>query len=55
MITKTCPCKKKKKKKKKKKNDFFLNIFAQNIDCGYVSELPRRGGSYEYHNICFGS
>ena len=27
--------------------DIFL-IFAQNIDCGYTLEPPRRGGSYEY-------
>ena len=30
-----------------KKNDIFL-IFAQNIDCGYTLEPPRRGGSNEY-------
>ena len=29
------------------KNDIFL-IFAQNIDCGYTLEPPRRGGSNEY-------
>ena len=28
-------------------------IFAQNIDCGYSLEPPRRGGSNEYHNLCF--
>ena len=27
--------------------DIFL-IFAQNIDCGYTLEPPRRGGSNEY-------
>ena len=27
--------------------DIFL-IFAQNIDCGYMLEPPRRGGSNEY-------
>ena len=27
--------------------DFFF-IFAQNIDCGYTLEPPRRGGSNEY-------
>ena len=42
--------------------DIFL-IFAQNIDCGYTLEPPRRGGSNEYpqaeavltstHNLCF--
>ena len=25
-----------------------LKIFAQNIDCGYTLELPRRGSSNEY-------
>ena len=30
-----------------KKIDIFL-IFAQNIDCGYMLEPPRRGGSKEY-------
>ena len=34
--------------------DIFL-IFAQNIDCGYSLEPPRRGGSNEYHNLCFQS
>ena len=29
-------------------------ISAQNIDCGYSLEPPRRGGSNEYHNLCFG-
>ena len=28
-------------------------ISAQNTDCGYSSEPPRRGGSNEYHNLCF--
>ena len=31
----------------KNKFDIF-NIFAQNIDCGYTLEPPRRGGSNEY-------
>ena len=45
-----------------KNSDIFL-IFAQNIDCGYTFEPPRRGGSNEYpqaeavltstHNLCF--
>ena len=26
---------------------------AQNIDCGYSLEPPRRGGSNEYHSLCF--
>ena len=29
----------------KKKTDFFFQISAQNIDCGYPLEPPRRGGS----------
>ena len=40
--------------------DFFLDknsdsfpISAQNIDCVYSLEPPRRGGSNEYHNLCF--
>ena len=28
-------------------------ISAPNIDCGYSLEPPRRGGSNEYHNLCF--
>ena len=28
--------------------DFFFLIFAQNIDCGYTLEPPRRGASNEY-------
>ena len=28
-------------------------ISAQNIDCGYPLEPPRRGGSNEYHNLYF--
>ena len=32
--------------------DIFL-IFAQNIDCGYTLELPRRGGSNEYPQSMF--
>ena len=31
---------------------FFL-IFVRNIDCGYTLEQSRRGGSNEYHNLCF--
>ena len=34
--------------------DIFL-IFAQNIDCGYTLEPPRRGGSYEYPQSMFWS
>ena len=34
--------------------DIFL-IFAQNIDCGYTLEPPRRGGSNEYPQAMFWS
>ena len=34
------------------KIDIFL-IFAQNIDCGYTLEPPRRGGSNEYPQSMF--
>ena len=36
------------KKKQKKKLWYFFFISAQNIDCGYSLEPPRRGGSNEY-------
>ena len=49
------------------KNSNIFQISAQNIDCGYSLEPPRRGGSNEYpqsmfwaeavltgtHNLCF--
>ena len=35
-----------------KTSDIF-QISAQNIDCWYSLEPPRRGGSNEYHNLCF--
>ena len=31
----------------------FFHISAQIIDCVYSLEPPRRGGSNEYHNLCF--
>ena len=34
--------------------DIFL-IFAQNINCGYTLEPPRRGGSNEYLQSMFRS
>ena len=34
--------------------DIFL-VFAQNIDCGYTLEPPRRGGSNEYPQSTFWS
>ena len=36
----------------KKKSDIF-HISAQNIDCGYSLEPPRRGGSNEYPHSMF--
>ena len=36
-----------------KKNSDMFHISAQNIDCGYSLELPRRGGSYEYPQSMF--
>ena len=30
------------------KNSVSFHISAQNIDCGYLLEPPRRGGSNEY-------
>ena len=33
----------------------FFPVSAQNIDCGYSLEPPRRGGSNEYHNLCLGA
>ena len=38
----------------RQKVDIFL-IFAQNIDCGYTLEPPRRGGSNEYPQSMFWS
>ena len=46
--------KKKKEKIFSRKRDIFL-IFAQNIDCGYTLEPPRRGGSNEYPQSMFRS
>ena len=45
---------KNRKKNQKKIFDIFL-IFAQNIDCGYTLEPPRRGGSNEYPQSMFWS
>ena len=36
-----------------KKNPDILHISAQNIDCGYSLEPPRRGGSNEYPQSMF--
>ena len=35
--------------------NFFLNILAQNINCGYTLEPPRRGGSNKYPQSMFWS
>ena len=35
------------------KNSDILHIYAQNIDCGYSLEPPRRGGSNEYPKSMF--
>ena len=32
---------------------YIFLIFAQNIDCGYTLEPPRRGGSNEYPQSMF--
>ena len=37
----------------KMKNSDIFHIFAQNIDCGYSLEPPRRGGSNEYPQYVF--
>ena len=33
------------------KNSDIFHISTQNIDCGYLLEPPRRGGSHENHNL----
>ena len=43
----------KKKGKFSDKNSDIFHISAQNINRGYSLEPPRRGGSNEYHNLCF--
>ena len=35
------------------KNSDIFHISAQNIDCGYLLEPPRRGGSNEYLQSMF--
>ena len=35
------------------KKSIFFYISAQNIDCGYSLEPPRRGGSNEYPQSMF--
>ena len=36
-----------------KKNSDIFQISPQNIDCGYLLELPRRGSSNEYPQSMF--
>ena len=43
-----------KKGKFSDENSDIFHIAAQNIDCGYSLEPPRRGGSNEYpQSMCF--
>ena len=42
-----------KNEKKSDKNSDIFHISAQNIDCGYSLEPPRRGGSNEYPQSMF--
>ena len=58
VITKTCLFKyienfTTKKGKFSDKNSDIFHISAQNIDCGYSLELPRRGGSNKYPQSMF--
>ena len=59
IITKTCPCNKHRffsiKIEHFQLEKFFFIIFAQNIDCGYTLEPPRRGGSNGYPQSMFWS
>ena len=41
------------KKKFQIKNSDIFHVSAQNIDCGYPLEPPRRGGSNEYSQSMF--
>ena len=41
------------KKKNQLKNPNIFHISAQNIDCGYSLEPPRRGDSNEYSQSMF--
>ena len=60
-IKKTCPCNIQrlfiaiKNEIFQQKNFDIFKIFAQNIDCGYTLEPPRRGGSNEYPQSMFWS
>ena len=58
-ITKTCLFKyienftTQNRKKNQIKNSDIFHISAQNMDCGYSLEPPRRGGSNEYPHSMF--
>ena len=58
---KTCPCTKQRFFSGVKIENFqlkiliFFFIFAQNIDCVYTLEPPRRGGSNDYPQSMFWS
>ena len=60
-IMKTCPCNIQRLFLVVKNENFtrkiltFFLLFAQNIDCGYSLEPPRRGGSNEYPQSMFWS
>ena len=60
-IMKTCPCNKQRFFSVVKIEDFvgkiliFFLFLLQNIDCGYMLEPPRRGGSKEYPQSMFWS
>ena len=43
----------KKGEKKSDKKFWYFHISAQNMDCGYSLEPPRRGGSNEYPQSMF--
>ena len=44
---------KKKNENFQKENSDFFHSSVQNIDCGYLLEPPRRGGSNEYPQSMF--
>ena len=52
-ILKILPNSKKKTENFQIKNSYVFHISAQNIDCGYSLEPPRRGGSNEYPQSMF--
>ena len=50
---KTCPCNIQIFFSAQKMEDDIINIYAQNIDYGYMLELPRRGSSNKYPQSMF--